>query len=170
MSAYGFQEKEVRRIAKAVRAYEAQAGSLSGVGNAAHAPGLQVIVATLGAKSGTAYAWSQVRYSGGSWVAVTDGLTGTTTDRPAIDTSGDTDIDLEGQTVVIARTTLLDGTTKPAWVICGSPAGEEITVVTTVQVDEATKKIQIKTRTIRAVPTGDESAWTDIHTGVECEE
>lgn len=46
--------------------------------------------------------------------------------------------------------------------------GEEITVVTDYRVDAANLKLQKKTRTIKVIPTGDESDWIDVHTGTDC--
>jgi hypothetical protein len=40
-------------------------------------------------------------------------------------------------------------------------------VVTAVQVDGVL--VQIKTRSIEVIAAGDESAWTTIHTGTNCE-
>lgn len=48
------------------------------------------------------------------------------------------------------------------------PSSVNVTVVTDVQVDESTLKLQKKTRTITVLAAGTESAWTDVHTGEEC--
>lgn len=45
---------------------------------------------------------------------------------------------------------------------------DTFTAITAFQVDTATRKLQIKTRTFRAIAAGTESAWTDVHTGAEC--
>ena len=50
-----------------------------------------------------------------------------------------------------------------------NPIGEEIEVVTDFRVNTETFELQIKTRVILAVPTGDESEWTTVHTGTDCD-
>ncbi len=47
-------------------------------------------------------------------------------------------------------------------------AGEVETVITDFRVDTATMKLQVKTRKIIVFPVGDESGWTDKHTGTAC--
>ena len=44
---------------------------------------------------------------------------------------------------------------------------EDQTVVTDYQVDTSTNKFQKKTRTLAGRWTGDESSWTDVHTGTD---
>ena len=54
---------------------------------------------------------------------------------------------------------------EPVWV-----EAEEITVITGVQVDPVTQRIEVKTRTVRVVDPSAESDWTLIHQGGECDE
>jgi len=56
------------------------------------------------------------------------------------------------------------------WIAAGSGAGtgEEIEVVTDYRVSGLV--LQKKTRTVKVITVGDESAWTDVHTGVDCSE
>jgi hypothetical protein len=56
-----------------------------------------------------------------------------------------------------------DQTTDKAW---EATTPTEITVVTAFQVTGVT--LQVKTRTVKAVKAGTESAWTTVHTGTEC--
>lgn len=70
----------------------------------------------------------------------------------------------------------VDGTLAPAtgdlfqydgakWV---KVATTDVTVVTDVQVDGTTRKLQKKTRSVKVIVNAAESGWTDIHTGVAC--
>ena len=121
--AYGFNADGVQRIVRAVKQYEGgQTAAAQDIGTPN--TGLQCIVAVLGSRGSdiTKYSWSQVRRNGGGWQTI--GLTGTDTDRPAIDpTIAPTDTgtqSLSGQHAVLMRGTLYDGSdTKPCWYITG---------------------------------------------------
>lgn len=47
---------------------------------------------------------------------------------------------------------------------------EDVEVVTDYRVDAATFKLQKKTRTVTVIAATSESAWTDVHTGEECDD
>lgn len=53
------------------------------------------------------------------------------------------------------------------WWESGAEA-ETQTVMTNFQVDGANQKLQKKTRSVKLKPAGDESGWTDVHTGSIC--
>ncbi len=86
------------------------------------------LTAKLTSKSGTRYDWQQAAPDSttGAWSLVSDGKTGSTTDKPAIDLNASDTADLTGKFVVLVPTTGSDG--KLCYAIAGTAgAGSGIT-------------------------------------------
>lgn len=47
---------------------------------------------------------------------------------------------------------------------------EEIEFLTSWRIDGTTKSFQVKTRTAKVVEPSEESEWTDVHMGIDCDE
>lgn len=119
---YAFDKSSASKIAKAVRQV-LNGGSLAGAPNGSPTGGNQCITAKLTSRgtggSTSLYAWSQVRRDSGTWTIVSNGLTGTVSERPAVALSASA-TDQTDSIVVLVRTVLNDGTdTLPCWVIAG---------------------------------------------------
>ena len=123
---YTLSEQAVKRTAATVKAYYAGEGlGSSSVANPAN--GLQVIEAKLTSRDSTnttLYAWSQARRSGNAWELVPGGLTGTTSQRQAIDTDETGATDWTNKYVLLARGMwkTADGDIVPCWYIVGATA------------------------------------------------
>lgn len=128
---YGFSKEGAQRIIRATKGFESSAGS-GGGGAAPNATGTnQVIEAQLTSRDATdssLYAWSQVRRNasttGTVWDTVAGGLSGTASNRPAIDTSDPgARVDQTNRYVLLARGTYNKaGTITPCWYIVGDLA------------------------------------------------
>lgn len=118
---YGFDEAGKNRVIRAVRAVEG--ASLGGGAGDSPPPGLQCVFAKLTSRHSTdlwVYAWSQARPTATGWELVAGGLSGTTSDRPALYPDTTSTVDLTNLYVILVRGTRNEsGTIGPAWVIAG---------------------------------------------------
>src|SRR5689334_21648575 len=81
---YAFTKESAERIFKAVRQVERQGISLGGQSPTRAIVDRPVVFAKLTCQSGGYYAWSEARPTDTGWELVGGGLSGTTTQRPAI--------------------------------------------------------------------------------------
>jgi|GEM_PF-2360075 len=124
------------------------------------------ITAELTGKSGTRYSWEQAAPDSGTgaWSVVTDGKTGSFTDKPAIDLDASDTTDLTGKFVALVPVTGSDG--KLCYVIAGGPGAgggitNEFTVLTNIVISgttvvASTLTVTVTNGRITAIADGDD--------------
>lgn len=124
------------------------------------------LTAQLSGKSGTRYDWQQAAPDSttGAWSVVTDGKTGSTTDKPAIDLDASDSTDLTGKFVVLVPITGSDG--KLCYAIAGTASSgsgitNDFTVLTSIAISgttvvAATLDITVNNGLITAATPGDD--------------
>jgi len=131
------------------------------------------LTAKLTSKSGTRYAWTQYAPDSttGVWTSVSDGKSGTTADKPAIDLNSSDAADLTNKIVVLVPVTGSDG--KLCYAIAGTAAGgtysNSLTVLTGISISGTNVVATASTVTISNGLITDIEPATDITLdGTDC--